>query len=75
MSQGAEWYNIRSQVQQAMLKPKTSLKYTEVLEEITKEFIENKIIQKRDPKTNQVAENFIDESETVHSKNVDFLFI
>ena len=51
----------RSQVQQPMLRPKSTLRYTPDLEEIAEEFIEKKIILKRDSNTNEVNEDFLDD--------------
>ena len=51
----------RSQVQQPMLRPKSTLRYTPDLEEIAEEFIEKKIILKRDPNTNEVNDDFLDD--------------
>ena len=44
-----------------MLRPKSTLRYTPDLEEIAEEFIEKKIILKRDSKTKEVNEDFLDD--------------
>ncbi len=56
-----EWYQFRSKVQQPMLRPKSTLRYTPELEDIALEFIEKKIRQKRDPETGQVGADFLDD--------------
>ena len=37
---GEDWYKIRSQAQQSMMKPKSALLYLQPMEEVAKEFVE-----------------------------------
>ena len=61
-TQGEEWQRIRTQTQQPMLRPKSAVTYTEVIEEVAMDFIEEKIVKLRDPVTNEVPENFLQET-------------
>ena len=49
------------QVQQPMLRPKSTLRYTPDLEEIAEEFIEKKIVMKRNNETKEVNADFLDD--------------
>ena len=55
-----DWYNFRSQVQQPMLRPKATLRYTPDLEAVVEEFIQKKIIAQRD-KNSQMGPDFLDD--------------
>jgi hypothetical protein len=44
-SQGEDWKQFRSKVQQPMLRPKSTLGYTAVLEEVAQEFVDVRIRQ------------------------------
>ena len=61
-SNGEDWSSFRSKIQQPMLRPKSTLRYTPDLEEIAEEFITHKILQKRNENNNQVNEDFLDVS-------------
>ena len=61
VSQGTEWQKFRSKVQQPMLKPQVTWRYTPDLEIIALEFIDSFIRARRDPTTCQVADDFIDD--------------
>ena len=58
---GEEWYNFRSKVQQPMLRPKSTLRYTPELEQIAQEFIEMKIMKKKNSENEQVGVDFLDD--------------
>lgn len=60
-SSGDEWQTFRFKVQQPMLRPKSTLRYTPELESIVEEFIEKKIKKGRHPENNQVGPQFLDE--------------
>jgi cytochrome P450 family 49 subfamily A len=59
-SQGEDWKQFRSKVQQPMLRPKSTLGYTAVLEEVAQEFVDVRIRQLRDGK-NEMPEDFLQE--------------
>ncbi|CAG0884942.1 unnamed protein product, partial [Darwinula stevensoni] len=40
IANGEDWYKIRSQVQQSMMKPKSALLYLQPMEKVAKEFVE-----------------------------------
>jgi cytochrome P450 len=60
-SNGEEWHEFRSKVQQPMLRPKSTLRYTPDLEAIAEDFIQKKIMDKRDTSTMQVGSDFLDD--------------
>lgn len=59
-SEGDQWYNFRTKVQQPMLRPKSTLRYTPDLESIAEEFISQKIIDARDGKS-EIGPDFIED--------------
>ena len=44
-----------------MMRPRSTLRYTEVIEEIADDFIANRVRKIRDPSTNRLPKNFLDE--------------
>ena len=60
-TQGDDWYQFRSKVQQPMMRPKSALRYAKDLDEIADEFITEKILTGRDPQTSQVGEQFLED--------------
>ena len=60
-TKGEDWYQFRSKVQQPMLRPKSTLRYTPELETIAQEFIDKKIKVLRDPQNDQMGADFLDE--------------
>ena len=68
VSQGTEWKEFRSKVQQPMLKPQVTWRYTPDLEIIASEFIERIILARRDPVTCQVPDDFINDLYKVSRK-------
>lgn len=62
-SRGTEWQQFRSKVQQPMLRPRSTLRYTPDLESIAEEFIAKKIIDKRSSSSNknEVGGDFLDD--------------
>ena len=62
VTQGDQWQAIRSRTQQAMLRPKSATRYTEIIEQVAMDFVDEKIVKLRDPVTNQVPRNFLDET-------------
>ena len=60
-SSGDTWLKFRSKVQQPMLRPKSTLRYTPELEQIAQEFIEKKIENKKNRENDQVGIDFLDD--------------
>jgi len=60
-SSGDIWFKFRSKVQQPMLRPKSTLRYTPELEEIAQEFIDKKIENKKNEENDQVGTDFLDD--------------
>jgi len=60
-TQGEDWYQFRSKVQQPMMRPKSALRYAKDLDEIADEFITEKILTARHPQTSQVGEQFLED--------------
>ena len=61
-TRGDEWETIRKKTQRPMLRPKSAVTYTEMIEAVALDYIEEKIVKLRDPKTNQMPENFLQET-------------
>ena len=61
-TQGEEWEISRKKVQGPMLRPKSAVTYTDMIEAVALDFIEEKIVKLRNPKTNQMPENFLQET-------------
>ena len=55
-----DWYTFRSRVQQPMLRPKSTLRYTPDLEDVVDEFIQKKILAQRNSDF-QVGPDFLDD--------------
>ena len=60
-AQGDEWQQFRRQVQQPMLRPKSAVGYTEKIEDIAQEFIDSRVRPRRDSRTRQMPEDFLEE--------------
>ena len=58
VSQKSEWWNLRSRIQQPLLRPKNLLRYIEPLEDIAMEFIDKKV---RKYNGNDVDDNFVED--------------
>ena len=56
---GQEWFDFRKKVQQPMLKPKATHRYTPLLDGIAQNFIDDMVRPRLDPVTKQTPDDFI----------------
>jgi cytochrome P450 len=59
-TQKEEWHRFRSQVQQPMLRPKSTHVYAGDMEQVADDFIENRILYLRDDRM-EMPDNFLSE--------------